>query len=225
MADIQITDITNGSLDANDDWSGTGVFDRLVSAVNSNIEGQYNKGRLKGPDYANVYLGAMQAVLSQSIQYVLQEKRIEAEVDLTTAKKSELELNGTKQRLKMDKDIEKATSDLVVAEATEADKIAQSAVQAYVAENTKASRVLLSTYQSNKANNEALYVAAQQTAMEEQVIDNRKIKALDSLADTYGTFGAGGLDLTANMWSTYFGVVVDLAGGTPPQNTGATRVT
>jgi mannose-1-phosphate guanylyltransferase len=80
MTDIAITDLTSGSLDDNNDWSGTGVFDKLIEAVNKNIEGQYNKGRISGSDYANVYLGSMQSVLTQSIAYVLQEKLTEEEL-------------------------------------------------------------------------------------------------------------------------------------------------
>ena len=66
-------------------------------------------------------------------------------------------------------------------------------------------------HQVDKAEGDAAYVAAQKTALEEQVVDNRKIKALDSLADTYGTFGAGGLTVSSDMWEVYFEIVDDLA--------------
>ena len=81
MADILLTDLTNGSLDVNNEWTGTGVFDKLIAAVNKNIEGQYNLGRIKGADYANVYLGSIQSVIAQSMQYVLQEKLQEAQIE------------------------------------------------------------------------------------------------------------------------------------------------
>ena len=79
-ADIVLTDITNGNLNIGNDWEGTGVFDVLIGAVNKNIESQYNKGRITGSDYANVYLGSIQAVLQQSMEYVLREKVTEAQV-------------------------------------------------------------------------------------------------------------------------------------------------
>jgi len=66
-------------------------------------------------------------------------------------------------------------------------------------------------HQVDKAKGDAEYVAAQIIALKEQVIDNRKIKALDSLADTYGTFGAGGLTVSSDMWQVYFEIVDDLA--------------
>ena len=78
---IAIEELTDGALDANNEWVGTGIFDKLIDAVNKNIEGQYNKGRIDGKDYAEVYLGSMQSVIAQSMQYVLQEKLAEAQVD------------------------------------------------------------------------------------------------------------------------------------------------
>jgi len=73
MADINLDDVTNSQ--------GTGVFDKLMEAVSSQIESQYLNNRITGSDYANVYLGGMQAVLQQSMQYVLQEKLTEAQID------------------------------------------------------------------------------------------------------------------------------------------------
>lgn len=78
---LDVKDITNGRI-VNDTWVGTGIFDELLVAVNTNIELQYSKGRIKGTDYANVYLGAMQSVLQQSIQYSIAERETEARIDL-----------------------------------------------------------------------------------------------------------------------------------------------
>lgn len=60
------------------------------------------------------------------------------------------------------------------------------------------------------AENQAAKVLEEKNALVQSVIDNRKIKALDSLADTYGTFGAGGLTMSGEMWNIYFGIVADL---------------
>ena len=80
MTEIEITDLTNGSL-VNNEWQGTGVFDTLIAAVNKNIELQYSKGRITGQDYGTVYLGAMQAVLGQSIEFLLRRDLTEAQID------------------------------------------------------------------------------------------------------------------------------------------------
>lgn len=104
--------ITDGSI-VSEEWQGTGVFDALMNAVNKNIEIQFNKGRIAGPDYANVYLGGIQAVLQQSIAFALQKDTSDAQsaeiLDSTTRANTQLQdqlLTATKQRLGIDKDIE-----------------------------------------------------------------------------------------------------------------------
>lgn len=87
MADITLTNLTDGSLDSSNEWTGTGVFDKLIEAVNKNIEGQYNKGRINGNDYANVYLGSMQSVIAQSVQFLLQENLVTAQTATEASKK------------------------------------------------------------------------------------------------------------------------------------------
>ena len=117
MTDIVITDITTGIVD------GTGIFDKLMASVKAHIHDEYDNGRIKGPEYSQVYLEAIQAVLAQSMQYALQEKQTEAQVDLILAQTSELLLNGAADReLKVaqvalaEKDIELKTAELGIRE-------------------------------------------------------------------------------------------------------------
>jgi len=105
--DIVLTDLTNGTLSATNEWTGTGVFDKLIEAVNKNIEGQYNLGRINATDYANVYLGGLQSVIQQSMQYLLQEKQVEAQTDLLVTQKEEAVLNGVKDRILKDEQLVK----------------------------------------------------------------------------------------------------------------------
>jgi hypothetical protein len=72
MATIDIENVTNEE--------ETGIFDKLMKSINSNIEKQYLNNRITGSDYATVYLGSMQAALSQSIQFSLQEDMVEAQI-------------------------------------------------------------------------------------------------------------------------------------------------
>ena len=78
MTDITIADVTNIT-DENAN-NGTGVFDVLMKSVEAHIESQY--GKITGSDYATVYLGSLQAVLAQSIQFVLQEEAAGLQADL-----------------------------------------------------------------------------------------------------------------------------------------------
>lgn len=72
MADINVDDITNSG--------NTGIFDKLMESINTQIENQYLNNRITGSDYATVYLGSMQAALAQSMQFALQEELTEAQV-------------------------------------------------------------------------------------------------------------------------------------------------
>ena len=74
---IQFSDLTNATTPTD----GTGYFDKLLSTINIHINDQYTQGRLTGTDYANVYLGSMQSAISQSLEFLLKEKLIEAQID------------------------------------------------------------------------------------------------------------------------------------------------
>lgn len=79
MAEIRIEDLTTKETD------GTGVFDSLMESVQVRLDREYNTGRIKGPDYAKVYLGAMEATMSQAIEFLLQKQQADKQADLTAA--------------------------------------------------------------------------------------------------------------------------------------------
>lgn len=76
MTPITVEDLTTGVL------NGTGVFDKLMSAGKAHLEAEYGKDRIKGPEYATVYLGMMDTVMNQSIQFLLQTRRMVVELAL-----------------------------------------------------------------------------------------------------------------------------------------------
>lgn len=78
MAAITISDIVS----ATNNLDGSGSFDSLMRAVEARLEDQYRQGKIKGTDYSNVYLGAMQAVLQQSIAYTLGVQQADKQADL-----------------------------------------------------------------------------------------------------------------------------------------------
>ena len=53
-----------------------------MNTINLYIDDQYNRGRIKGTDYANVLLNSIQSVLSASLQFILNEKVNEAQIAL-----------------------------------------------------------------------------------------------------------------------------------------------
>ena len=60
--------------------NGTGVFDVLMSTSSIHIKEEYDKGRIRGQEYAQVYLGAMQAVLATSVEYLNRSKLLGIEI-------------------------------------------------------------------------------------------------------------------------------------------------
>ena len=82
MATVSISELTNGSLNGNNEWVGTGVFDVLVGVVNKNIEGQYNLLRITGSDYAGVYVSALQAAMSEALKFVTSKQVLENQIDI-----------------------------------------------------------------------------------------------------------------------------------------------
>jgi hypothetical protein len=82
---IPVAELSETTLD------GTGVFDVLMRANKAHLEAEYAKGRIKGAEYATVYLGSLEAVLRASLDFLLQKAKASAELDVLLATKCKLE--------------------------------------------------------------------------------------------------------------------------------------
>lgn len=71
MADVIITPITNEDLTTKV-VDGTGIFDELMTAANAHLDGQFKNERITGTQYAEVYLGQLQAVLANAVQFLIE---------------------------------------------------------------------------------------------------------------------------------------------------------
>ena len=124
---VNITDLTEGT------FTGHGVLDTLLAVQRVHLDSQFEKDRIRGPEYADVYLGSYTATLSAAIEFLLQKERQGLELELLTEQiaaskaqtaalnaKLPLELkylqaqidNMTKQAELADKQILLATKDL-----------------------------------------------------------------------------------------------------------------
>jgi len=74
--DITIKDLTEGTL------TGEGVFDKLMASMKPHLQQEFSQNRIKGPEYAEVYLGGLTNVLNTSMQFLLQKARIGLEARL-----------------------------------------------------------------------------------------------------------------------------------------------
>ena len=78
MAEVSVTDLTSGLVD------GPGVFDKLVQAFSAHLDQEYVKGRIKGTEYSQVYLGGMQHAMDTALKLLLQQQRVDLEAQLLT---------------------------------------------------------------------------------------------------------------------------------------------
>jgi len=92
VTQIPFTDFTqNVTTDTNNVVTGDGVFDDMMESVNKHIDAQYQLGRITGADYSQVYLGALQSAMSESMKFVLQHKIAEEQTDSEAAKSKLIE--------------------------------------------------------------------------------------------------------------------------------------
>jgi hypothetical protein len=76
---IALNDLTQGTL------AGTGVFDKLMAATKAHISAEFTAGRIKGPEYATVYLGALDSAMAQAAQFLLAKDKVAADILLVQA--------------------------------------------------------------------------------------------------------------------------------------------
>jgi hypothetical protein len=74
MTTIAITALSTEQLD------GTGAFDVLMRAVKAHLEAEFTAGRIRGPEYAQVYLGSLELAMKTALEFVLQRQVVEATV-------------------------------------------------------------------------------------------------------------------------------------------------
>lgn len=76
MTTITIADLTTATID------GSGVFDTLMKANKAHLDAEYSKDRIKGAEYATVYLGSLESVMNTALQFLLQREKIGLEAQL-----------------------------------------------------------------------------------------------------------------------------------------------
>ena len=79
--ELNFEEFSNGSINTTNpeqpEWEGTGIFDELMKAINGNIKVQFDSGRIKGTEYAEVYLGSIQTAMSEAMKFMLNKQTIE----------------------------------------------------------------------------------------------------------------------------------------------------
>lgn len=120
---ITLASLTEAKVD------GTGAFDTLMRAMTGHLEREFQDNRLRGADYANVYLNALTPVLQNAVVFLLQKDEaaykaqlVEAQVRLTEAQIKLAEAELAREELQKDliaKQIEKITQEILNLKAEE----------------------------------------------------------------------------------------------------------
>lgn len=71
-----IAELTEGKVD------GTGSFDKLMAAVRAHLDREFKENRLRGPEYAQVYLGLTESALGQGMAWIIQGAKLDLEREL-----------------------------------------------------------------------------------------------------------------------------------------------
>lgn len=82
---ININELTNATTVED----GTGIFDKLMQTAILHIEDQLEKSNLTQSESGQVYATTIQTAMQQAIQFVLQQKKIESDLE-TNAKQRDL---------------------------------------------------------------------------------------------------------------------------------------
>ncbi len=177
MADIDLAQLTNGTT-AND---GTGVFDVLIQAVERHVEEQYTEGRLAGTDYATVYLGSMQSVLAQSVQFLLNEQQADKQAELIAEQiVSEQKKNEAGGLIDLEKQKIQEQIDLIIAQtAAEYEKISAS-------QQDSVRRNLLNSKEVIRVDKETELVISQNSELLLNGPIDRSLKTEQTVATTSG---------------------------------------
>ena len=96
MAEITVSKLTEATVE------GDGAFDVLMRAMKAHLEIEFNKNRIRGPEYSQVYLGSLQVIMQNASAFLLNKDKAANEAALIAA---QVELTQT-QMLKTDAEIQ-----------------------------------------------------------------------------------------------------------------------
>ena len=231
------------------------VYNALETKVNNTLTTMFESYNITAEGKAQVLSNAITTMLQLSVSSTQQQETITKDIDIKERQMDIAEANSVKDLLFKEAQTEAIDSEKAIKEAnsvkdllfkdsqklildqqklTEIQRTSQlvqsisesTEKQAYNVANTQKQGILLDG-QASKLTADTALVGAQEDAITQQVIDNRKIKVFDTLGETYGTVGAGGLTVSADMWSKFFTLGADLAatsGFTIPASTTVSKV-
>lgn len=123
--------VTIADFTTEDFKEGTGVFDVMMRSVKEHVANEYRNDRIKGTEYSTVYLGGLQAVMTNALQFVMSKDKLTAELALLDVQQQIAEVEKSKvaaEKLLVDAQVAKIGVELELA-ALEKVKIAKETLQ------------------------------------------------------------------------------------------------
>ena len=154
---------------------GNGVFDVLMRANKAHLEAEFSKNRIKGPEYATVYLGALTQVLQVAMTFTLTQQKAALEAELLEKQILLAEVSITKAEAEVAQVT--AQTELITEQRLKVqDEILTGASQ----RNLIAAQITLTVAQTAKVNDEVLTGAKQrdQLVAQTDLVTQQKTNAV-----------------------------------------------
>lgn len=112
---VSIDELTNRQI------GGTGVFDALMDAMSVHLKDQYEKDRITGREYADVYTAAIQGAMGQAVSFLMGKDNAYWQAIMTQAQARTAEIEAVRSRIllentKLEYFTKKATAKTAAAE-------------------------------------------------------------------------------------------------------------
>lgn len=127
--------------------SGNGVFDVLMKATKAHLEQEFLQGRIKGAEYATVYLGSLEAVLQNALSFLLQKDKVSLDAELV---RQQVLLTQAELLIK-EVELDKAKAELEILEKTALKTAAEIALLTAQAAQSNAQTGLIGAQTANEA--------------------------------------------------------------------------
>ena len=159
------------------------VYDALEAKISETLTSQYDMGRLKGAEYADVLAASMAALINASVQTVQQQPLTEAQV-LDMKVKDYATLANTQKDIEL-KDAQVATEQQRRASMVIEDGVKQAQSEADL--DTKGAQKLLIENQTSTEAEKALLTTRQKDFYDDQ----KELKVMEAAGNAIGMYAAG----------------------------------
>ena len=168
------------------------IYDALETKAAKTLSTLFDANAIQNRDRALIIGNIVNSLIQTSVGIVQRQPQIDQQLSEAKAKQTFNVANVEKQGLLLDQQLSEAK-----------------AKQTFNVANVEKQGLVLDE-QIDKLKADTELVKAQELAIEEQVIDNRKIKALDIIGETYSGAMTGGLVVTADMWTVFYSLAASL---------------